>query len=91
MAIRWPSCRERILSAGDACVNCPYNYVGNGDVGRWVAILDVARKLGAKVVCTGHSPRSAGTFLDDQQAFFKALREQVGAVMAKKAPEEAKA
>jgi hypothetical protein len=29
--------------------------------------------------------------LDDQQAFFKALREQVGAVMAERAPEEPKA
>jgi hypothetical protein len=28
--------------------------------------------------------------LDDQQAFFKALREQVGAVMAGKSPEETK-
>jgi cyclase len=83
--------REKVLFAGDVCVNGPYNYVGDGDVGKWVATLDAARKLGAKVVCTGHGPRSVGTVLDDQQAFFKALREQVGALMAKKAPGEAKA
>jgi hypothetical protein len=29
--------------------------------------------------------------LDDQQAFFKAVREQVGILMAEKTPEEAKA
>jgi hypothetical protein len=42
-------------------------------------------------VCTGHGPRSVGTVLDDQQALFKALREQVGALMASKAPAEATA
>ncbi|MBZ5516514.1 MAG: MBL fold metallo-hydrolase [Acidobacteriia bacterium] len=83
--------KERILFAGDVCVNGPYNYVGDGDVGEWVATLEAARKLGAQIVCTGHGPRSVGTVLDDQQAFFKALREQVGALMAKRPPEEAKA
>ncbi len=83
--------KERILFTGDVCVNGPYNFVGDGDVGKWVATLDAARKLGAQIVCTGHGPRSVGTVLDDQQAFFRALREQVGALMAKRPPEEAKA
>ena len=81
---------ERILFAGDVCVNGPYNYVGDGDVGQWVTTLDAARKLGAKIVCTGHGPRSVATVLDDQQAFFNALRAQVSAVMSKSAPEQAK-
>ena len=89
-AVAWLP-KERILFAGDVCVNGPYNYVGDGDVNKWVATLDAARKLGAKIVCTGHGPRSVATVLDDQQAFFKVLREQVGALMAKKAPEEARA
>jgi len=72
-------------------VTGPYNYVGDGDVGLWVTTLDVARKLGPGTVCTGHGPRSDGTVLADQQAFFKALREQVGALMAERAPEAAKA
>jgi cyclase len=88
-AVAWLP-KERILFTGDMCVNGPYNYVGDGDVGKWVATLDAAKKLGAEIVCTGHGPRSAGTVLEDQQAFFKALREQVGALMANKAPEEAK-
>src|SRR5208337_2573184 len=65
-------------------------YVGDGDVGKWVVTLDAARKLGAEIVCTGHGPRSVATVLDDQQTFFKALREHVGALMAERAPEEAK-
>jgi glyoxylase-like metal-dependent hydrolase (beta-lactamase superfamily II) len=82
---------EKILFTGDVCVNGPYNFVGDGDVGQWITTLDAAKKLGAKVVCTGHGARSDASVLDDQQAFFKALREQVGASMANKRPEDAKA
>jgi cyclase len=82
--------KEKILFTGDVCVNGPYNYVGDGNVGKWVATLEAARKLGATVVCTGHGPRSVATVLDDQQAFFKKLQEQVETRMAKSAPEEAK-
>jgi glyoxylase-like metal-dependent hydrolase (beta-lactamase superfamily II) len=89
-AVAWLP-KERILFTGDVCVNGPYNYVGDGDVGKWVVTLDAVKKLGAKIVCTGHGPRWVATVLDDQQAFFKALREQVGRLMADKAPEEAKA
>jgi len=89
-AVAWLP-KEGILFTGDMCVNGPYNYVGDGDVGKWVATLDAARKLGAKMVCTGHGPRSAGTVLDDQQAFFKALRQQVDATMTNSSLEEAKA
>jgi glyoxylase-like metal-dependent hydrolase (beta-lactamase superfamily II) len=83
--------KEKIIFTGDVCVNGPYNYLGDGNVSQWVATLEAAKKLGAQTVCTGHGPRSNGTVLDDQQAFFKVLREQVGSRMAGKAPEEAKA
>ncbi len=83
--------KEKILFAGDVCVNGPYNYVGDGSVEKWVGTLDAAKKLGARIVCTGHGPRSTGSVLDDQQAFFMALREQVGSRMAKNAPQTAKA
>jgi cyclase len=80
---------ERILFTGDACVNGPYNYVGDGNVEKWVATLEAARKLGARVVCPGHGPRGVDTVLADQQQFFKLLREQVGAlVKAKKSGQE---
>ena len=81
--------KERILFAGDVCVNGPYNYVGDGDVEKWVGTLDMARRLGARVVCPGHGPRSTETVLVDQQSFFQALRDQVGAlVQAKKSAKE---
>jgi glyoxylase-like metal-dependent hydrolase (beta-lactamase superfamily II) len=59
-------------------------------VGKWVETLEAAKKLGAEIVCTGHGPRSAATVLGDQQAFFRELKEQVGALMAGKSPAEAK-
>jgi len=88
-AVAWLP-NERILFTGDVCVNGPYNFVGDGDVGKWVATLEEAKKLGARVVCTGHGPRSTATVLDDQQAFFKALREQVEAVMTNLPPDQTK-
>jgi len=80
---------EGILFTGDVCVNGPYNFVGDGDVEKWVATLEAARKLGAKVVCPGHGPRDAETLLADQQAFFRSLRERVALlVKSKKTPEQ---
>jgi hypothetical protein len=71
-AVAWLP-KEGILFTGDMCVNGLYNFVGDGDVGKWVVTLDMARKLGARIVCTGHGPRSNGTALEDQQSFFRAL------------------
>ncbi|HVN19404.1 MAG TPA: MBL fold metallo-hydrolase [Dongiaceae bacterium] len=89
-AVAWLP-KERILFTGDVCVNGPYNFVGDGDVGKWIATLDAAKKLEAKIVCTGHGPRSTASVLQDQQAFFAALRERVGALMTKIPPDQAKA
>jgi glyoxylase-like metal-dependent hydrolase (beta-lactamase superfamily II) len=80
---------EKILFTGDACVNGPYNYVGDGDTGEWVKTLEGAKKLGARIVCPGHGPKGAGELLDDQQAYFVELRKQVKVVAGKK-PEEVK-
>jgi len=81
--------RERILFSGDACVNGPFNYVGDGDMEKWIATLEQARKLGARIVCPGHGPRGVETMLADQQRFFKSLRDQVGAlVKAKKSGQQ---
>jgi len=76
--------KERILFTGDACVNGPFNFVSDGDVEKWVSTLNAARKLGARVVCPGHGPRGTEEMLGNQQAFFVALREQVGALVRAK-------
>ncbi|HWP42970.1 MAG TPA: MBL fold metallo-hydrolase, partial [Blastocatellia bacterium] len=87
-AVAWLP-KERILFTGDVCVNGAYNYVGDGNVEKWIATLDAARRLGARIVCPGHGSRGTESMLDDQQAFFKTLRERVGGmVRAKKSPRE---
>ena len=83
---------EKILFTGDACVNGPYNFVGDGDTGEWIKTMEAARKLGAKVVCPGHGPIATGELLADQQKYFEVLRAEVrNLVDAKKTPEEVKA
>src|SRR5215470_605058 len=39
--------KEKILFTGDACVNGPYNYMGDGDSEQWINTLAAAKKLGA--------------------------------------------
>ena len=89
-AVAWLP-KEKILFTGDVCVNGPYNFVGDGDVGKWIATLEAAKKLGATTICTGHGPRSVASVLDDQQAFFKVLQDQVHSQLMNASPEVAKA
>ncbi|MFL6416579.1 MAG: MBL fold metallo-hydrolase, partial [Bryobacteraceae bacterium] len=59
-AVAWLP-NERILFTGDMCVNGPYNYVGDGDTGKWITTLDAAKKLGARIVCPGSWPANHGS------------------------------
>jgi cyclase len=67
---------QRILFTGDACVNGPYNYVGDGNIEQWIQTLENAKKLNPKIVCPGHGPMGDGSMLEDQQQFFITLRSQ---------------
>jgi glyoxylase-like metal-dependent hydrolase (beta-lactamase superfamily II) len=81
--------KQRILFTGDACVNGPYNYMGDGDSEKWIATLEAAKRLGAQLICPGHGSRGDGAMIDDQQAFFRSLRREVNRlVRAKKTPRE---
>ena len=82
--------KEKILFTGDACVNGPYNYMGDGNSEQWIKTLAAAKQLGAKTICPGHGPVGTGQMLDDQQKFFIELRKQVKKY-AKRKPDEVKA
>ena len=69
--------KEQILFTGDACVNGPYNYTGDANIGEWIKTLEAAKKLKPKIVCPGHGPMGGPELLDDQQAYFVALQEAV--------------
>ncbi len=84
--------KEKIVFTGDACVNGPYNYVGDGDTEQWIKTLDAVKKLGAKTVCPGHGPMGTAQVLEDQQNYFIELRKEVKKLVdARKKPDEVKA
>ena len=82
--------KEKILFTGDACVNGPYNFMGDGDSEQWIKTLEAAKKLGAKTVCPGHGPMGSAQMLEEQQKYFVELRKQVKK-HARKSPGEVKA
>jgi cyclase len=68
--------KERILFTGDAAVNGPFNYMGDGDSAAWVATLAGAQKLGATIIAPGHGP-VGDNVLEAQRQYFVALRAEV--------------
>lgn len=68
---------ERILFTGDAAVNGPYNYLGDGDTRAWIETLANAQKLGAAIVAPGHGPSGTGEVLQAQRQYFIDLRAEI--------------
>jgi glyoxylase-like metal-dependent hydrolase (beta-lactamase superfamily II) len=75
--------REKILFTGDACVNGPYNYVGDGNIGQWIETLEKVKKLGAVKVCPGHGPSGGGELIEEQQNFFIQVRDEAKKLVGK--------
>ncbi len=69
--------KERILFTGDAAVNGPFNYMGDGDSAAWIETLSRTQQLGAAVVAPGHGPVGDGGVLEAQRQYFVALRAEV--------------
>lgn len=69
--------KEKILFTGDAAVNGPYNYMGDGNSAAWIETLAAAQKLGPAVVAPGHGPTGDAGVLSAQREFFVALRTEV--------------
>lgn len=76
--------KEKILCTGDAVVNGPYNYMGDGNGGNWPKVVERAQKLDVKTVLPGHGPPSDGTLLERQKQFFLELRKAVQAAVKQK-------
>ena len=69
--------KERILFTGDAAVNGPFNYMGDGDSGAWIETLAKTQALGATVIAPGHGPLGDARVLDAQRQYFVSLRAEV--------------
>lgn len=84
--------KQKILFTGDACVNGPFNYLGNSDVAQWIETLERVKQLDAEIVCPGHGPMGGPEIVIDQQRFLKELYSRMKALFdAGKSPAEAKA
>jgi cyclase len=68
---------ERILFTGDAAVNGPFNYMGDGDSAAWIETLGKAQKLSPTIVAPGHGPVGDAKVLEAQRQYFVALRAEV--------------
>lgn len=69
--------KERILFTGDAAVNGPFNYMGDGDSAAWIETLGKAQKLEPAIVAPGHGPAGDAGVLEAQRQYFIALRAEV--------------
>ncbi|OQP57148.1 hypothetical protein A3860_11330 [Niastella vici] len=64
---------EKILFAGDACLNGPYNLFRDADVKPWIATLDKMHSLQPAILVPGHGPLGNSNTPHNQQAYFKLL------------------
>lgn len=68
---------QRILFTGDACVNGPHNFMGNGDSAHWIGVLDRLAEFEPRVVAPGHGAVGDGTMIASQRQWFVDLRAHV--------------
>ncbi len=78
--------REKILFTGDACLNGPFNYMGDGDSESWIKVLEATEKLDFETLVPGHGPaaRNGREVLAGQKRFFIELRKQVKNLLGEK-------
>ena len=69
--------QHKALFTGDAVVNGPYNYMGDGDTHSWIKAIAELQKLDIEMVLPGHGSPSNSTLLARQKAFIVALHTQV--------------
>jgi len=74
--------RERVLCTGDAAVNGPYNFTGDGNIGNWPKVLDGAMQLNVEHVLPGHGGSGGKEILSGQRAFMIELHKAVQAAAA---------
>jgi glyoxylase-like metal-dependent hydrolase (beta-lactamase superfamily II) len=71
--------KEQILCTGDAAVNGPYNFTGDGNIGNWPTVLRTAEKLKVKTVLPGHGAPGGREVLSGQAQFMTELYKAVKA------------
>jgi glyoxylase-like metal-dependent hydrolase (beta-lactamase superfamily II) len=70
--------KEKLVCTGDAVVNGPYNYTGDGNIKNWPNVVRHVQKLGAERVLPAHGRAGGKEILAGQLAFFEELLKNVG-------------
>ncbi len=78
--------KQKVLFTGDAVVNGPYNFMGDGDSASWVQVIEGLQRLDVDLVAPGHGPMGDKQLLALQRRYFVELRAQVAAAMASGTP-----
>ena len=69
--------KEKVLYTGDAVVNGPFNYMGDGNTESWLKVLDALSELDVEIIAPGHGPCSDKSLIALQRAYIATMREQV--------------
>jgi phosphoglycerate dehydrogenase-like enzyme/glyoxylase-like metal-dependent hydrolase (beta-lactamase superfamily II) len=84
--------KERIVFTGDACVNGPFNYMGDSDTASWIDVLTQVQTLDPETVAPAHGAVAKKDLLQTQKQYFIELRAKVAElVRAGKTLDEVKA
>jgi cyclase len=68
---------EQILCTGDAVVNGPYNFTGDGNIGNWPNVVRAAQKLKVRTVLPGHGVPGGPELMAGQAQFMVELQKAV--------------
>ncbi len=68
---------EKILFTGDAVVNGPYNFMGDGNTESWLHVLEALGELDVELVAPGHGACGGRELIADQRAYISGLRRAV--------------
>jgi len=80
--------KEQLLCTGDAVVNGPYNYTGDGNVANWPNVVRSAAKLKVRYVLPGHGESGGREILTGQEQFMVELHNAVKTAVDQGKPAE---
>ncbi|MCP5112800.1 MAG: MBL fold metallo-hydrolase, partial [bacterium] len=69
--------KEKLLCTGDAIVNGPFNYTGDGNIGNWPNVASKAGQLDVRHVLPGHGAPGGKELISGQKQFFIELHKAV--------------
>ena len=79
---------EKILCTGDAIVNGPFNYTGDGNTGNWPDVVGKALELGFETILPGHGSSGGRELAERQRQFFQEINAAVEKAFEDKTPLE---